>query len=99
VRIRTDVASTQLLVLAERFQEGWQASLDGEAAAVERVNGEFLGCRVPAGAREALFEYRPRSRRAALAVSIAAAAAIAILAVASYTPQSSRKLQRRQLVG
>jgi len=102
VRIATEASSAQLLVLADSFHPGWTVAIDGAPATVERVNGQFLGCRVPAGAREIAFAYRPRSRRVGGALSIAAAATIVLLAAGGllhHTPQSSRKLQRGQLDG
>jgi len=51
----------QLLVFAQRFHPGWQATVDGEAVTLHRINGDFMGCVVPQGEHEAQFQFLPRS--------------------------------------
>nr|NIP86480.1 YfhO family protein [Planctomycetales bacterium] len=51
----------QLLVVAESFHPGWQALIDGQPAAVRRVNGDFIGCEVPAGRHHVQLGFRPAS--------------------------------------
>jgi len=60
IEIETAAPSRQLLILAESFHGGWQASVDGAPAPVLRVNGDFLGCLVAPGIGRVVFEFRPR---------------------------------------
>jgi hypothetical protein len=64
IRVTTDAPSRQLLVLAESYHEGWQATADGQSCPVVRVNGDFLGCVVEPGHHEVAFDFRPASLRA-----------------------------------
>jgi len=60
----------QLLVLTERFHDGWRADVSGQAAAPIRVNGDFLGCVVPAGTHEVTFTFAPSSVRRGAALTV-----------------------------
>ncbi|MBI3911314.1 MAG: YfhO family protein [Armatimonadetes bacterium] len=62
-----------LLVVAEGFDAGWKAMVDGRAATVVPANRLLLGVPVPAGAREVRLTYAPQSVRAGLFVSLLAA--------------------------
>ncbi|NIP87101.1 MAG: YfhO family protein, partial [Planctomycetales bacterium] len=59
----TIAPSRQLLVVAESFHDGWQAFLDGRPAPLRRVNGDFIGCEVPAGRHQVELFFRPASLR------------------------------------
>lgn len=59
IRVRTNAASRQLLVVSECFHGGWQAEIDGQPAAVEQINGDYLGCVIDAGAHEVRLMFRP----------------------------------------
>ncbi len=63
IRVVVDAPSRQLLVLAESFHAGWEATVDGQSLPVVRVNGDFMGCVVPAGQSEVRFAFRPASLR------------------------------------
>ncbi|HKV98384.1 MAG TPA: hypothetical protein VJN96_01105, partial [Vicinamibacterales bacterium] len=68
--VHTVAPGTQLLVLTERFHDGWQAVVGGEAAAPIRVNGDYLGCVVPAGAHDVTLTFAPSSVRRGAALTI-----------------------------
>jgi hypothetical protein len=51
----------QLLVVAESFHSGWQATIDGVPTAVLRVNGDFLGTIVEPGRHQVSLLFRPWS--------------------------------------
>ncbi|MGQ9604587.1 MAG: YfhO family protein [Thermogutta sp.] len=71
-----------LLVVSEAYHSGWQAAVDGRATEVLRVNGDFMGCLLPAGGHRVVWTFRPRSliwgRRVSLcALTLLAAALLA----------------------
>jgi len=68
--LKTTAPSDQLLVLTWRWHDGWQATVDGQPAEVLRVNGDFLGCPVPAGTHDVAFYFAPRSLRAGKLLSL-----------------------------
>ncbi|MGD9644124.1 MAG: hypothetical protein AB7U73_00420 [Pirellulales bacterium] len=59
--IDCDLPTRQVLVTTESFHAGWRASIDGVAAPVVRVDGDFLGCVVEPGAHRVTFQFRPLS--------------------------------------
>jgi uncharacterized membrane protein YfhO len=65
--------------------------LDGNPATVEQVNGDFLGCIVPAGARDVRFLFDPLSLRIGKAISLAGLGACVLLLVAAF---AQRRFQR-----
>ncbi len=64
IGIIAEAPARRLLVLAERFHEGWSVRIDREKAPLLRVNGDFMGCVVPEGRHVLAFEFRPQSLRA-----------------------------------
>ena len=55
--IQTSAGNQQLLVMTERFHEGWQVRIDDQPARAIRAYGDFLGCVVPAGAHHVTLEF------------------------------------------
>jgi len=68
--VHTLAPEAQLLVLTERFHDGWRADVSGQAAAPIRVNGDFLGCVVPAGTHDVTFTFAPSSVRRGAALTV-----------------------------
>jgi hypothetical protein len=58
-----DAPSAQLLVVAQSFHSGWHALVDGQPAAVLRVNGDFIGVSSPPGRHEIRLVFQPESLR------------------------------------
>ena len=58
VVLEVEAGRAGLLAVSEIHHERWKAFLDGEEAAVWRVNTAFRGVEIPAGAHELTFEYR-----------------------------------------
>jgi uncharacterized membrane protein YfhO len=67
--VHTLAPEAQLMVLTERFHDGWRADLSGQAAAPIRVNGDFLGCVVPAGTHDVTLTFAPSSVRRGAALT------------------------------
>jgi hypothetical protein len=61
LRIETEAEGRRLLVVSESHDPGWRVQIDGAPVEVERVNGDFLGCVVPAGRHRVEFTFRPAS--------------------------------------
>jgi len=59
VRIRVDAPAQALLVLTDSWDAGWAATVDGDPAEILRAYGTFRAVRIPAGASEVVFAYRP----------------------------------------
>jgi hypothetical protein len=78
ISVATEARGRRLLVLSESHHPGWRAELDGEPRPLLRVNGDYLGCVVPAGAHEVVFRFAPASLRRGAWLS-AASLAVACL--------------------
>jgi len=70
-----------VLVLADMWYPGWEATVDGNPAPVLAVDGVFRGVEVGQGAREVVFTYYPTSFRIGMVVSLAALAVLLLLSV------------------
>jgi hypothetical protein len=82
VRLEVDAARPALVVLADTWDPGWRAWVDGRPAHVLRANVTFRAVVVPAGRHVVEMVYRPRAASLGLAVSavtmLAAFAATAV---------------------
>jgi hypothetical protein len=63
IMIQTNAPAPQLLVLAERFHEGWRGDADGVPVHIVRAYGDFMGMVVPAGAHSVRLAFAPASFR------------------------------------
>ena len=61
-----------LLLYSEAWMPGWRATIDGEPAAVMRVDGALLGVVVPAGASRVVFDYLPLGWKIGWPISLVA---------------------------
>ncbi len=52
-----------VLVVNDVWYPGWECEIDGQAVPIERANHAFRAVALPAGAREAVFRFRPSSYR------------------------------------
>jgi len=72
IALEADAPSDQLLALSESYHRSWQIRLDGEPADLEQVNGDFIGCVVPAGRHRVEFDFRCASLQRGKAISLLA---------------------------
>ena len=81
--VRTQAIGRQLLSVSERFDQGWAATVDGRAASVLRINGDFLGVVVEPGSHDVELRYEPaafaRGRLVSIAGLFVLAAAVAVM--------------------
>jgi hypothetical protein len=80
IRVHVEAPGRQLLVVSESHDPGWQATVDGQPAAVEAVYGDFLGCVVEPGKHEVVFAFRPASIRYGRLISLLGLSAVLLLA-------------------
>jgi hypothetical protein len=78
VDVEVDAKTAAVLVLSDRWDPGWTASVNGATAPVLRANHALRAVRVPAGKSLVRFRYEPRSFR--LGLTLAATAAVALTA-------------------
>jgi hypothetical protein len=82
VRVDAEASGRGLLVLADAYDPGWRASVDGRPAPVLRANIAFRGVALPAGRHTVEMVYRPSSAKRGLAVSCASLLVTAVIAAA-----------------
>lgn len=63
IRLSTNNPQTGFLVLSEIYYAGWEAWIDGQQTQIFRTDYALRGVRVPSGAHQIEFVYRPRSFR------------------------------------
>jgi len=76
--LRARMETAGILVIADMWDPGWQASLSGQPLPVHRVNHVLRGVVLPAGESLVKFEYKPASFR--LGVELMLGAGLTILA-------------------
>jgi hypothetical protein len=80
LRIHTTAPGRRLLVIADSYDPNWRLCIDGTAAAIERVNGDFLGCVVEGGEHDVHFTFRPECIRYGRLLSLAGGAIALLIA-------------------
>lgn len=78
VKVETKTENPEILVLADQFDEGWKATVDGIETAISRANFIFRAVKVPAGSHEIIFSYYPKSFDIGLKITLASLLLISI---------------------
>jgi len=81
LRIEADVPSQQLLVVAERFDPGWQGRVDGQRTEVLAAYGDFIGIVLKPGRHSVTLQFAPTSLRLGQLSSCFGLIAFALLVV------------------
>ncbi len=79
VVLRADLARPGYVVLLDRFDPNWHATLDGREVPILHANQLFRAVRADAGEHEIRFYYRQRGLRAGLFLSLGTLALLATL--------------------
>jgi len=89
--LQAQVSRPGLLVLADAFYPGWQATIDGQAAKIERVNVMFRAVVVQPGAHQVIFSFRPASWRWGVSISLASIILLAATLAITYLVSRARR--------
>jgi hypothetical protein len=81
VTLRAHMPQAGYVVLLDRFDPNWHATLDGREVAVLRANHLFRAVRAPAGDHEIRYYYRQRGLRTGIVLSLASMALLVFLYV------------------
>lgn len=79
VNLRVTISQPGYVVLLDRFDHNWHATVDGQEVPVLRANLLFRAVRTSAGRHTVCFSYRQRGLAAGLAFSLGALALCAVL--------------------
>jgi len=86
VTIRAVLDRAGVLVLADSWAPGWEATVDGRTAPLLRANYAFRAVYLPAGEHEVRMTYRPWTARVGGAISLLSAAGLALGLLVSGRP-------------
>jgi hypothetical protein len=92
VQLGVVASDVGFVVLSDQYYPGWEATVNGVAAPILRVNHAFRAVRVPAGTSSITFRYRPWSVRLGALISALAIAGLAVFGIAHL--RSSARLTR-----
>jgi hypothetical protein len=70
VILKTSSTTQNLAILADAYDQGWQASIDGQKTKVYLANAALRGVVIPAGEHQLIFEYKPESFTTGLKISL-----------------------------
>ena len=79
VTLRAELARPAYIVLLDRYDPSWEATLDGRPAPVLRANQIFRAVYAGEGTHEVRFEYHQRGLRLGVMISLLTLAALAVL--------------------
>ncbi len=94
LRLAADAQRAAYLVVANAYDPGWKADIDGASAPLWRANVAFQAVPVPAGRHRVRLLYRPREVLQGAAVSAASMIVAVGLALGSAARSRRRRLNR-----
>lgn len=83
VKIKTRTESDEILILADQYEEGWKATIDGRETHISPANLIFRAIKVPSGKHEILYYYWPKSFETGLKISSVSILLIFIISIFS----------------
>lgn len=98
VRLELPGGAAGIVVLADAWDPGWRAWVDGRPAPVLQANVAFRAVAVPAGARVVEMRYRPAPALAGLALTAASLVGLAGAVLAGWHGSRRRSRPPRALV-
>ena len=87
--VRIESPTPRVLIFAETFIPGWEATLDGQPTEIWRANAYYQAVWVPAGSHEIVFRYQPVAFRLGVMIALIA---LPLLAIAWSLPAVIRRL-------
>lgn len=94
VELEVNLASSGLLVLADQFYPGWQATVESagqtRVAPIVRTNRVLRGVALPAGRHRVTFRYRPWTLALGAAISLPTMVGLLAWAVAGWLSRRNR---------
>lgn len=70
IKINTTTQSNEVLVLADQYEDGWQATIDGRTSVIGPANLIFRAIKAPAGSHQIIFSYWPKIFDLGLKISL-----------------------------
>ncbi len=97
--VRIDVRATapSIVVVRTTFDDGWEATVDGEPTAVVPVDGFLQGVAVPAGEHDVRLTYRDAAVSAGVSAGLAAWTALALIALMAFLVERLRARRVRPM--
>jgi hypothetical protein len=92
VIVQVDAPHDGWLVLSDAFYPGWEASVDGNRATIERADVLFRAIRVSAGSHQVSMRFRPTSLRVGAVISVVALLSVLLVAGWSLAGTSARPI-------
>ncbi len=82
VKIKTETQRDELLILADQYEEGWRAKIDGIDTKISPANLIFRAVKIPSGQHEIIFYYWPKSF--ALGIALSSTAILLTILISFY---------------
>ena len=80
--IELDGKSAGLLVVTDPWYPGWRCWVDGQETKIWKADYAFRGVMVPAGSKEVVFKFEPRSYRRGRIISLGAMVGLVLFGIA-----------------
>ncbi len=79
VQINVSFAENKIQCLAVPYGKGWSAYIDGERAAIYKINNVFMGMEIPEGEHSIVFKYQTEGIRMGIFISLASVIVLIVL--------------------
>lgn len=85
VRLKSSTQQNEILVLADKFEAGWKATVDGNPTKIVKANLIFRAIKIPKGKHYIEFYYWPKSFELGLKISLITLILISTLTIISLS--------------